>query len=126
MRAAARMIGQTLTMPIGIAHEGVHSFAAALCGCEASIHVRPNGSHCRVDFEPASDTQRALVALAPTLVALMVSPAVWWVLSESGIVTALVAFSAIALFGFPSEADRTLAARSLRERSHSDARPTVR
>jgi len=105
MRAAFRMIGQVLTMPIGIAHEGVHSFAAARVGLDAQIVVRPNGSSCHVDFERATPTQQALVALAPTLTALLLAGPLWAALGGGHLVTALAVASALLLFGAPSRAD---------------------
>ena len=109
MRPAFRMIGQILTMPIGIAHEGVHSFAAALVGLDAQIVVKPNGSTCHVDFEPASAAQQALVALAPTLTAFLLAGPLWALLGDGRAVTALVVASALLLFGAPSRADLSTA-----------------
>ena len=109
MKAAFRMIGQVLTMPIGIAHEGVHSFAAALVGLDAQIVVKPNGSTCHVDFSDASATQQALVALAPTLTAFLLAGPLWALLGDGRAVTALVVASALLLFGAPSRADLSTA-----------------
>lgn len=108
------MIGQILTMPIGIAHEGVHSFAAALAGLDAQIVVRPNGSTCHVDFEPASATQQALVALAPTLTAFLLAAPLWALVGDGRLVTALVVASALLLFGAPSRADLSTALQPFR------------
>lgn len=109
MRAAARMIGQTLTMPIGIAHEGVHSFAAALCGLDTQIVVQPDGSQVFVDFDDASPGQRPLIALAPTIAAVFMLPVVFYLYLFVGPTVSAIAAVAVGLFGFPSAADRQVA-----------------
>jgi hypothetical protein len=108
---AFRMIGQTLTMPVGVAHEGTHYLAAALCGCPASIEIERTGSHCRVDFEAASRRQRAVIALAPALVALVIAPLVAALLWPAWGQLAIAAL-ALWLYGAPSAADRRVAAAS--------------
>lgn len=115
MRAAFRMIGQVLTIPIGIAHEGVHWFAAALVGLDAQIVVRPNGSSCMVDFDSASPTQQALVALAPTLTALMIVGPMWAVLADGRAVTAVIVAIALMLFGVPTREDLSTARKPFRQ-----------
>lgn len=110
MRAALRMMGAVLLTPIGIAHEATHAYAAALAaGDPPVIEVDPNGAHCYVDFESVSRRQRPVIALAPTLVAIVATPLVWWLAVAVGLEVAAIVAIALTHYGFPSAADRAQA-----------------
>lgn len=120
---AFRMMGQVLTVPIGVAHEATHYLAASLFGCPATIEVERNGSHCWVDFDAASEHQRSLIALAPTIIGFAIAP-VLWLLSPS-LPTLTIGLVALGLFSMPSMADIHVAAGgSLEDGAGTEPKPT--
>jgi len=107
MRAALRMMGAVVTTPIGIAHEATHAYAAALAADDPPvIEMDPHGAHCFVDFKSVASWQRPLIGLAPTLVALLATPLIWWLAVAVGLKAAAVGAVALAHYGFPTAADR--------------------
>lgn len=125
MRAALRMMGAVLTTPIGIAHEATHAYAAALAAGEPPvIEVDPHGAHCFVDFESAARWQRPVIALAPTLVALVATPLLWLLAVTVGLEGAAIAAVALAHYGFPSRADRQQARLGLGRHATDDTDPS--
>lgn len=110
-RRAFKMMGVVLTMPTGLAHESTHALAAILAGCDVHMVLADDDRALWIDptLAEMESPQRPLIALAPTLAAIGMLPAVVYLYLTAGPSIAAIAAVAVGLFGYPSPADRRVA-----------------